>query len=65
MNRSYLLTTDIIVQKYNQAIANGRNIKSEFSLIKDLATHKGAKYVSVFDQIGDALKQGMIPTIKN
>ncbi|RPD44281.1 abortive phage infection protein [Paracnuella aquatica] len=64
-NRSFVQTVDFIVNKYNQAVANGRNIKSEFSLIKELATRKGAKYAAVFDQIGDALKKGSIPTMKH
>ena len=57
-------TLDYIIKKYNAAIESNLNVKSEFSALSELAQRKGAKYYSVFDEIGRQLEQGVPPTIK-
>lgn len=58
-------TYDFILRHYNKAVESGLSIKSEFELLKELASRKGAKYYAAFDEIGRALESGKLPTIKH
>jgi hypothetical protein len=58
------MTFDFILKQYNKAIESGLDIKSEFELLSEIANRKGAKYYSVFNEIGKDLEQGKLPTIK-
>lgn len=56
-------TLDFVLKKYNLAIENGLNLKSEFTAVREIAKIKGAKFYSVFDEIGKNLESGKIPTV--
>lgn len=57
-------TLDFILKKYNSAIESGRSVKSEFIAIGEIASKKGAKYHSVYSEIGKALDKGNVPSVK-
>lgn len=57
-------TFDFILKHYNRVIESGLNLKSEFELLSEIANRKGAKYYSVFSEIGKHLEQGKLPSIK-
>ena len=57
-------TLDFIIKTYNNAIENQIDVLQAFEKIQALALAKGIKYASVFHQIGDSLKKGNPPTVK-
>lgn len=57
-------TFNFVVKKYNSSINNSENIISEFEKVGQVATIKGAKFASVFMEIGKRLNEGLPPTIK-
>jgi len=57
-------TFNYVVKKYNSLVNNSENIISEFEKIGQVATIKGAKFASVFIEIGKRLDEGLSPTIK-
>ncbi len=57
-------TLDFIIKLYNNAIENQIDIALEFKKIYLKALAKGIKYASVFDQIGNILKSGSAPMVK-
>lgn len=59
-----LKTYNLLLKHYNKAIESGGSIRSEFELLAALASRKGARYSSVFNEIGKELETGKIPTMK-
>lgn len=59
-----LKTYDLILKHYNKAVESGIGVRSEFDLLKELASRKGAKFSSVFDAIGRGFEIGSAPTMK-
>jgi hypothetical protein len=57
-------TFNYIVKKYNSSIDKSENIISVFEKIGSIAKIKGAKYESVFREIGKTLNDGFSPTTK-
>lgn len=57
-------TFDYIAKKYNSSIDKSENLIASFEKIGVIAKIKGAKYDSVFSQIGKSLSEGFPPTIK-
>lgn len=57
-------TFNYVVKKYNSSIKNSENIIFEFEKIGQVATIKGAKFASIFIEIGKRLNEGLPPTIK-
>lgn len=56
-------TFNLIVKKYNSSVDNSENIQSAFEKTGIMAKIKGAKYDSVFSEIGKNLVIGLAPTI--
>ena len=56
-------TLNFIINTYNQALNNNRNILSEFEKIESIGKAKNIKYISVFNQIGKQLVENIPPTI--
>jgi hypothetical protein len=57
-------TLNYVIKKYNSCIEKGEDIMSNFDKIGMLAKAKGAKFDSVFNEIGKKLKIGETPSIK-
>ena len=57
-------TYDFVLKHYNKAIESGLSVTSEFELLRELASRKGVKFYSVFNEIGKTLEAGKLPTIK-
>jgi hypothetical protein len=57
-------TLDFIIQSYNSSIENQNDIALSFNKIQEIASAKGIKYASVYDQIGQSLSLGIAPTAK-
>ena len=55
---------DFIVQIYNNAISEGEDVAAAFNRVQEFAKSKTIKYSSVFGQIGELLKNGDTPTVK-
>ena len=63
-NGLLIQTLDFIVISYNAAIEQQTDILQAFKKIQALATAKGTKYASVYVQIGETVKSGKSPTVK-
>lgn len=57
-------TLQFIMQKYNNAIENDLDVKSEFIDIADYGARKGVRYSSIYREIGTTLHSGNPPSIK-
>lgn len=57
-------TFNYVVKKYNSSIDKSENIISNFEKVGIIAKIKGAKYDSVFSEIGKILNEGSFPSIK-
>lgn len=57
-------TLDHIIFHYNRSINKKEDVKVEFQKLEAIATSKGVKYASIYDQIGKGLAEGSSPTIK-
>jgi hypothetical protein len=57
-------TYDFILKHYNRAVESRLSVKSEFDLLRELASRKGVKFYSIFTEIGKNLESGKLPTIK-
>lgn len=62
-NELILISYNYINAKYNGMINKNEDIVVGFNKIGIIATQKGVKYSSVFNEIGKSLAQGISPTI--
>lgn len=63
-NGEWYKSFEIIFRIYNNCLENGDDIISAFQRQREIARLKGAKFYSVYDEIGKTLKGGKSPTIK-
>jgi len=61
---AWIKTTDYVVNTYNKCMEQKLDIISEFKRLQELAKLKGAKFYSVFDEIGKGFVAGRPPSIK-
>jgi hypothetical protein len=61
---SFSNTLDFIIAKYNAVIEKHQDLISEFKKIGDIVNAKGLKYASVWNTIGELLRAGEAPSIK-
>jgi hypothetical protein len=57
-------TLHFVMARYNYAIENERDVKSDFVAIADYGARKGFKYSSIYREIGVRLEEGKPPSIK-
>lgn len=54
-----------IVNIYNHCLKEGKDIRSAFQKERELVKLKGGKFYAIYDEIGKALEQGKLPSMKN
>jgi len=60
----WITSFDFVTNIYNECLADGADIVSAFQKQREIAKLKGAKWYSVFDEIGKHLSEGKAPAIK-
>lgn len=57
-------TANFIMKKYNSAISNNRSIQATFDFVKEQANKKGARFYSIFGEIGKMLENNTLPNMQ-
>ncbi|TKB96657.1 AIPR family protein [Pedobacter cryotolerans] len=65
MDESWQASFDLITSIYNNCLEQSENILSSFQRQREIVKAKGAKFYSVYDEIGKLLNEGKSPSIKH
>ena len=65
MDESWQASFDLVTGIYNNCLEHSENIVSAFQRQREIVKAKGAKFYSVYDEIGKLLHEGRSPSIKH
>jgi len=64
-DNQWIASLKLVVELYNKCIDQSQDILSEFQKQREIAKLRGAKFYSVYDEIGKSLKEGKAPSIRH
>ena len=65
MDESWQVSFDLVTKIYNNCLERSENILSAFQRQREIVKAKGAKFYSVYDEVGKLLNEGKTPTMNH